>query len=194
MPWDKVEGQLLHRVGAGLARVVTGDGDRVPVGDVLGAVLHDVSSNLQRRPRRQGEGLLPIELLQGIVLHRPPESIPRRPAGLGDRQEHTEHRDGRMVDGEGDADLVQGNRVKQLVHVSYGVDSDTQPSHLPIGQIVIGVVSGQSWVVEVGAQARLSMVQQESEPLVGGTGRTEPGDLAPRPWPAAVHGGVRPHV
>ena len=36
------------------------------------------------------------------------------------------------------------------------------------------------------------MVQQEAEPLGGGAGRAEPGDLAPGPGPSAIHRRVRP--
>ena len=95
-----------------------------------------------------------------------------------------------MVDGEGHAGLFQGDAVEELAHVGGGVDGDAQAAHLTLGQFMVGVVSRESGVVEVGAEAGLAVGQQESVALVGGPSGAEAGDLPPRPKPAAVHGRI----
>ena len=106
-PLGDGEGQFLHGVGAGLPRVVTADGYGVPVGHVLGAELHYVGGQFQRRRRRQRKGLLPVKLLQRVVLHRTPQRGPGRSPTLGVVQEHRQQHDGRVVDGQRYAGLLQ---------------------------------------------------------------------------------------
>ncbi len=77
------ERELLHRRRAGLADVVAGDRDRVPVRQPLAAVREQVGRDPHRRPRR--EDVVPARdvLLEDVVLHRPAQPRARHALPLG---------------------------------------------------------------------------------------------------------------
>ena len=60
-------------------------------------------------------------------------------------------------------------------------------AHLAGGALVVGVEAHLGGQVERGGEARLALGEQELEALVGRLGRAEPGVLADRPRPRAVH-------
>ena len=64
------ERQLLRGRRSGLANVVAGDRDRVPLRRVLGAPLEAVDDQSQRRLDREAPGVLRHVLLQDVVLNR----------------------------------------------------------------------------------------------------------------------------
>ncbi len=70
------------------------------------------------------------------------------------------------------------------------VDRDADPPDLAGRQRVVGVHAELGRQVERGRQARRAGREQVAEALVGLLGRREPGVLAHRPRPAAVHRGV----
>ena len=78
------ERDLLHRGRARLTDVVAGDRDRVPLRDVLGAVLEDVGDDPHRRPRRVHVGAAGDVLLEQIVLDRARDLIAADTLLLGD--------------------------------------------------------------------------------------------------------------
>ena len=80
------ERQLLRRGRAGLADVVAGDRDRVPLRHVLGRELDQVDDDAQRGPRREAPALLRDVLLEDVVLERAAQPVERHAALLGVRQ------------------------------------------------------------------------------------------------------------
>ena len=83
---------------------------------------------------------------------------------------------------------------KSDLHVGQGVDRHAGPAHLALGQRVVGVPPEKGRHVEGGREAVTARAQELFEPRVGVLGRAEPGELAHRPEPRAVHGGVGPRV
>ena len=72
-------------------------------------------------------------------------------------------------------------------HVVERVDGDALAPDLAERARVVGVVAHQRRHVERRAQARLAVVEQVAEALVGLLGGAEAGELAHRPQPPAVH-------
>ncbi len=87
--------------------------------------------------------------------------------------------------------LIQRQPVEQIDHVVGGVDRDPDPADLRAGQRVGGVVPELCRQVERDRQRRLAAFEQEAEPFVRLLGRPEPGELAHRPEPAAIHRRIR---
>ena len=79
---------------------------------------------------------------------------------------------------------------EQRLHVGQRVDGDAGPTHLALGQRVVGVAPEQRRHVEGGREPVAAGAQQLLEAPVGVLGRAEAGELAHRPEPGAVHGGV----
>ena len=87
-------------------------------------------------------------------------------------------------------DLTERDPRKQPLHVGDRVHRHALPAHLPEAAGMIGVVAHQAGHVERRREAGLAVIEQVAEPRVGLLGRTEPGELAHRPQPAAIHVGV----
>jgi hypothetical protein len=103
-----------------------------------------------------------------------------------DDVEREHHRCGR-VDRHRHADLAQVDALEQALHVVEHVDRDALAPDLAERHRVVGVVPHERGHVERGRQARLAVLEQVVEALVGLLGRAEPGELPHRPEPAAVH-------
>ena len=101
-----------------------------------------------------------------------------------------DHRGGR-VDRHGGAHGTQVDAREQRLHVGQRVDGDAGPAHLSLGQGIVGVTSQQGGHVERRRQAVAPGAEQLLEAAVGVLGGPEAGELAHRPQPRAVHGGVR---
>ena len=82
--------------------------------------------------------------------------------------------------------------AEQGLHVIERVDRDALAADLAQRAGVVGVVAHQRGHVERRREARLAVLEQIVEALVGLLARAEPGELAHRPQPAAVHRLVDP--
>ena len=80
--------------------------------------------------------------------------------------------------------------AEQRLHVVERVDRDALAADLAERARVVGVVAHQRGHVERRREARLAVVEQVAEALVGLLARAEAGELAHRPQAAAVHRGV----
>ena len=184
------EGELLGGGRAGLADVVAGDGDRVPARHLARAPLHHVAEQAHRRVDREAPLLLGDVLLEDVGLDRPAQPRARNAGLLGRHHVEGHHDRGRRVDGHRHGDLAEVDAAEQRLHVVERVDRHALAADLAERAHVVGVVAHQRRHVEGGAQARLAVVEQVAEALVGLLGGAEAGELAHRPQPAAVHARV----
>ena len=181
------ERELLRGGRPGLADVVAGDRDRVPARHVARAPLHHVAEQAHRRVDREAPLLLGDVLLEDVGLDRAAELVGRDAVLLGrDDVEGEHHRRGR-VDGHRDRDVAEVDALEERLHVVERVDRDALAADLAEGARVVGVVAHQRRHVEGGGEARLAVVEQVAEALVGLLGGAEAGELAHRPQAPAVH-------
>jgi hypothetical protein len=150
-----------------------------------------VTRQPDRGPGREHERLAGEELLQDVVLERSGEVCLGHALPFGGDEVHRQDDRGGRVDREVDRDAIKGQSREQIDHVVGGVDRDPDSSDLRPGQRVAGVVPQLCRQVERDGQRRLPTFEQEVEPFVRLLRRPEPGELAHRPEPAAIHRGVR---
>ena len=181
------ERELLRRRRAGLADVVAGDRDRVPLRHLLGAVADHVDDDPHARPRRVDVLLLGDELLEDVRLHRARQLRLRHALLLADQDvERDEHRR-RRVDRHRGGDAVERDAVEQRLHVGERRDGDAALAHLAERQRVVGVAAHQRRQVEGDRQPAAAVLEQVLEARVRLGRAAVAGELAHRPDPAAVH-------
>ena len=181
------ERQLLLGGRAGLADVVAGDRDRVPARHPLGAPLDHVGDQAHRRLDREAPLLLGDVLLEDVGLDRAAERL-RRDALLLRRADVEGQQDRRRgVDRHRRRHPVERNPGEQVDHVVEGVDRHPLDPHLAQAAGVVGVEPHQGRHVERGREPGLAVVEQVAKALVGLLRGAEPGELAHRPQPPAVH-------
>src|SRR5262249_12600801 len=76
------------------------------------------------------------------------------------------------------------------VHVVERIDRDAEAADLAQATGIVAVQAHEGREIEGRAQARLALVEQEAEALVGLPRRAETGELAHRPEPAALNATV----
>ena len=186
-PVRERERELLRGVRAGLADVVAGDRDRVPLRHLARAELDHVGDEPHRRLGREDALLLRDVLLEDVRLDRPAELRARDALLLADaRVEGEQDRRGR-VDRHRRRDLAERDAGEQRLHVVERVDRDALAADLAERARVVGVVAHQRRHVEGGRETRLAVLEQVAEALVRLLGGAEPGELPHRPELAAVH-------
>ena len=185
------ERELLNGGRAGLADVVAGDRDRVPLRNVLGGVGEQIRRDPHRRARR--EDVVPARdvLLEDVVLHGAAQLRPRHTLLFRDELVQQEQQRSRCVDRHRRRDLAERDPVEEQLHVGDRVDRDTGPADLADGARIVRVVAELRRQVERDRQAGLSSFEQIAEALVRLFCGGEPGVLPDRPRAAAVHVRVR---
>ena len=162
----------------------------MPAGHVPRAPLDHVGDESHRRVDREAPFLLRDVLLEDVGLDRPPEPLRGDALPLGRDDVEGEHDRRRRVDRHRHGDLVERDPTEQGLHVQHGVDRDALAADLTQGSGVIRVVPHQARHVEGRGQSRLAVVEQVTEALVRLLCGPEPGELAHRPQPPAVHRAV----
>ena len=90
-----------------------------------------------------------------------------------------------------DTEIVsEVDAVEEREHVVERVHRDAEPADFAQRARVVAIEAHQRRQVERGGEAGLPLLQQELEPLVRLSGRTEAGELPHRPEPPAVHARV----
>ena len=183
-------GELLHSGRAGFPDVVTRDRQRLVVGHLLRAELHQVADEPKVRLRREQPLLLRHVLLEDVGLQGAVQLSVRNALTFCRDHIHAEDRDGGTADRHRRGDVAKGNVFEQQLHVGCRVDRDAAVTHLTTCLRVIGIATHQSGHVERDRQASTSGVQNHPVPLVGLRRVAEPGELPDRPRttpiPAAV--------
>ena len=120
----------------------------------------------------------------------PPSSLGRDPLLLGGDDVEGEQDRGGRVDRHRDGHLVERDAVEERLHVVDGVERDALHADLAQRAAVVGVEAHQGRHVEGRRRPGLAVVEQVAEARVGLLDGPEAGELAHRPEPPAVHGGV----
>jgi hypothetical protein len=167
--------------------VVAADRDRVPARELAGAELEDVGDEPHRLARRVDIRPAGDVLLEDVVLGRAADPVAGHPLGLR-RGNVQRQQDGcGRVDRHRGADLAERQPIEERGHVVEAVDRDADAAHLPLGLRALGVVAHLGRQVERHRQAGLALLEEVAEAPVGLLGGREPGVLAHRPQPAAIH-------
>ena len=191
-PVREGERELLHGGRAGLPDVVPGDRDRVPGGDALGAVGEEIGRQPHRGPRREDVIAARDVLLEDVVLHGPAQRRRVDALLLGDELVEEQEQRRRRVDRHRRRDLVERDPVEQDLHVGERVDRDAGAADLALGPRVVRVEPELGRQVEGDREPGLPPLEQVAVARVRLLGRGEPGVLADRPRPSAVHVAVDP--
>ena len=182
------ERHFLHCRRAGLAHVVAGDRDGVPLRHVLVGVRKNVGDNAHRLRRRIDIRSARDVLLQHIVLNCARKLGHFASGALGsDDVQRQQNRCGR-VDGHRGGDLLQVDAVEQAHHVVDGVDRHADLANLAHGERVVGVEPDLRRQIEGNAQAGGSLAQQIFVAPVRFVGIAHARVLPHGPQTAAIHG------
>jgi hypothetical protein len=156
----------------------------------VGAELHHIGRQPQRRVYWKEPGTARDVFLQGIILQRAPE-LCRRDALPGPHgQVHGEDWRRGGIDREVGADFVQGNAVKQELHVGQRVNGYADPPHLFAHPRIVRIKANLRRQIEGHTQAGHALVEQGPVARVAVLCRAKAGVLPKRPQPAAIHGGI----
>jgi hypothetical protein len=165
-PGAERERDLLHRAAALLAEVVTRDRDRVPLRDVLRAVLEDVRREPHGRLRRVDVVPARDVLLEYVVLRRAAQLLGWDALLLADELVEEQQDRGRRVDRHRRRDLVQRDLVERRAHVVDRVDRDARAADLAQAARVVGVKAELRRQVERHRQAGAAAREQVAIALV----------------------------
>ncbi len=181
------EGDLLHGGRTGLAHVVAGDRDRIPLRHPLGAERDDVGRQAQRRCRGIDVGAARGVLLEDVVLDGAAEALPGDALLLGEHEVEGEQDRRGGVDRHRRRDAVERDLREQAPHVGDRVDRHADPSDLASRHRVIAVVADLGRQVEGDRESARSLSEQVAVALIRFVGVREAGVLAHRPQAALVH-------
>ena len=157
------------------------------------APLDHVPNEAHRRIDRKTPLLLGDVLLDDVGLDRSGQALGRRGVlriarGGGDVE--SEHDRGGCVDGHRNGHLAEVDAGEQRLHVVERVDGGALAPDLAERARVVGVVAHQRGHVERGREPGLAVLEQVAEARVGLLAGAVAGELAHRPQPPAIHGGV----
>ena len=117
----------------------------------------------------------------------PRSAVPGTPCCLGDELVEEQQERRRRVDRHRRRHVGERDAREQDLHVGERVDRDAGAPHLAARERIVGVVAELRRQVEGDREPRLAALEQVAVALVRLLGRGEPGVLADRPRPAAVH-------
>ena len=181
------EGELLHRVGSGLADVIAADRDRVPARQLIGGVGDEIGREAHRRTRREDVRAARDVFLEDVVLRRSADSFGADPLPLPDRDVHGEQDRRRRVDGHRRRDLAERDAFEEPREILERADGHADLPDLARNARIVGVVSHLRREVEGDRQASLAVLEEVAVARVRLLGGTEPRVLAHGPKTPAVH-------
>ncbi len=159
-------------------------------GSVVGAVFDRVHHQPHGGLGRKDIFLLGDVLFQDVVLGGAAQLVGPDALLLGGGDIHGPDDRRRRVDRHAGGDLVQGDAVQQDLHILQRGDRHAAVAELAQRFGRIGVVAHQGRQIEGDRQARLALVEQVFEALVGLFGRAKTGEHAHRPELAPVESRV----
>ena len=132
--------------------------------------------------------MLRLILLEDVVLNRAAQLRGIDSLALSARDVEREQDRRRTVDRHRSRDAIHRDLGHEQLHVLAARDRDADLPDLAHAVRVVGVVAHQRREVERDRQARLPVIEQELEALVGLRRGAEAGELAHGPQTTAVHG------
>ena len=181
------ERQFLHSGAASLSDVITRNGNRVPLWNVLGAIRKNIGDDPHRRPWWIHICSTRDVFLQQIVLNRAADFAGWHATLLCNELVHQQQNCRRRVDGHRRRDLVERQVSKQRAHVVERVNGYAHLAHLTSSPRVVAVVSHLGGQVEGTRQPGLSGFEQKLESLVGVGSTAKTCVLTHRPESVTVH-------
>ncbi|MPL92518.1 hypothetical protein SDC9_38619 [bioreactor metagenome] len=182
------EGHFLDSGASGLADVISGNGDGVPLRHVLAAELENIRDKPHGRLRGEDVGSPGDVFLEDVVLDGSRKDIHGHALFLPHADVHGEENARGSVDRHGGGDLVQGDLVEKDFHVLKTVNGHSHFSAFTLGHGVVGIVAYLGGKVEGHGKAGRSLGEEIAVSLVGLFGGGESRILAHGPEPAPVHG------
>ena len=184
------EGDLLRGGRAGLAHVVAGDGDGVPLGHLVvgpgehvGDDAHGVRDRIDVGPARD-------VLLEDVVLHGAGELLHVGSGAARNGNVERKQNARRRVDGHRGGDFVERNAVEEALHVLDGVDGHADLADFAERHRVVGVVADLRGQIEGHRESRGSVGEEEFVAAIGLFCVAHAGVLAHGPEASAIHGGL----
>ena len=184
------EREFLQGGRAGLANVISADGNGVEARRELRSELKRVDHQAHRRRRRIDVFLLRDVFLENVVLNRAGNFLPVCALLFRDDQIHGPQHRRRRVDGHRDRGLFQIDAAEKNFHVFERIDGHAALADLAFAGGMVGVVAHQRGQIEGDGESAAAMLQQIFVALVGLLGRGEAGELPHGEKLAAISGGV----
>ena len=181
------ERELLNGRGAGLADMITADGDGIEPRRMACPKLERVNHQPQRRLGRIDVLLLRDVFLEDIVLKRPRQQLPIRALLFCHGQIHGPD-DGRgRVYSHRCRDFGERDAIEEHLHIRKRTYGYPALAYFALRERMIGVVAHQRRQIESHGEPSLALLQQIPEARVGIFGSAEAGKLAHGPQPATIH-------
>ncbi len=191
-PISQGEGQLLSGGGTGLADMIAGDTDRVPLGEVMGAEFDGVGDQAHGWVRGEDIFFLGDEFFQDVILNGAAQLIRADTLLFGGGNVHGPDDRCRGIDRHAGGDFVQRDAIQQEFHVFERGDRDAAFAKFTQRFWGIGVVAHQGGEIKSDREPGLALLKQVFEALVGFLSGAKASKHAHGPQSAAVHGGVDP--
>ena len=133
------ERHFLHRGRAGLAHVISGNGNRVPVGHVLVGPGKHVGDDAHGLRNRINVGAARDVFFEDVVLHGTGEMADVGTLAAGDGDVQRQQDGSRGVDGHGSGNLGEVNAVEEALHVFDRVNGYTDFADFAERKRIVGV-------------------------------------------------------
>ena len=184
------EGDFLRGGRSRFAHVVAGDGDGVPLGQVLAGPGEDVGDDAHGVANGINIGAARNVLLKDVVLDGAGEFADIGAGAAGDGHVERKQNAGRGVDGHRGGNAVERDVGEETLHIFDGVDGDADFADFADGHGRVGVVADLRGQVEGDGKAGGSLVEEEFVTAVALFCIAHAGVLAHGPEASAVHGGL----
>ena len=181
------ERHFLHRRRAGLANVVAGNRNRVPLGQFAVAPGKNVRHNAHCRSERINVRAPRDIFLQDVVLDRAAQLPQVRALLFCHCRIEAQQDRRRRVDGHGGGDFLQRNPLKESFHVLERVDGYTDFADFAVREGRVGIQSDLRGQVERHREPYLPLAQEVAIAAVRFRRGAEPGILPRGPQAPAIH-------
>ena len=184
------ECDFLRSGGTSFTNVVTGNGDGVPQGYVLGAIFENIGDQTHGGFRRENVGAASCILFQNIVLNGAAQFVSGNALFFSNCNVHSQQYGSRSVDGHRGGNFVQRDLVKQDFHICQGVNSYAYFTNFAFSHRIGGIITDLGRQVECAGQAGTTVSQQVTITFVGFFSGGETSIHTHGPETATIHGGL----
>ena len=168
--------------------MIAGDGDGVPLGQILGTIFKNVGNQPHGGCRGEDIGAAGCILLEHVILNGPLKLIGRNALPLCRHNIEGKQYSGGRVDGHAGADLIQRDTVKKHFHIRQRIDGHTDLAHFSHAHGIIRIVADLCGQVKGNGKTRLALGDQVFVTLVAFFRIAKARILTHGPVAAPVHG------